>query len=1087
MTVSISPSTLFCLNVPLNIRPFLEIALSPIGAVSFPSIKTPLADLIARVQAATSGAIAFWRTAEGLDHAALIDAGIALYWVQPGTIWMTPDFGEGERLPLTFNLEHFDAASPGHSKSSSGLIDPNAIVGTVGDRAAPAVETLRSIDFFPYVTSGKIMPVEPGGLTASTILIPSAYVGDGSYNQSIVSLIKRARQIGATAPGLISNNVAGVPSVATVLNQYRPHLSGIVDGGYSRAHLGQATRVLTTSAVVALDCAIAGLEVLLINGPTPGAFPFTQDQAAELLGGLNSFALDPRRREALDVQGLIGAMQSDSGVSAAPTPALDEPVAQQYRKTPPFKRVVKAKPVAANQEAPAWFNENQTEPGAEKFIGFIPWIKEHSDALMGIISPHLNVPVRPIRIIKDEKEQTQRRAAMLYALDSPENLRELVFSKLTPLKGHLHCVIFTFDWLPYMRVISRVCRDLGIPRILIPHESVFAKRSMYYVDSMTGIDTPGADIALAWGRLQSEIYEERRYPVDRVVEVGAPKFDIYRNGTPPQLTRAQYCKVFGLNPAKPIILFAAQPLDSQFDVDVARTAQRKAISDLLELAIAHDLQVIYRTPPTRASDVIGNELRTRILDSKIAKIDRSGFYKVSPFEALCHADIVTSINSTMLFEGVLLNKPSISLRYTSFESYWEKTSIAFVSNKEELEAKIKDALAGSSAFDLDIAWAENYLSNGGFDGQAAVRIAAALQDMIDNDRFLPVYDPRCDLVTGNITRAGNVALANLGTLKTVHQFLPTLINADNVGTPRNTAEAHGYDHYLRWGLADTSAKKLADGLFESTGLDPIYVEDGFLRSPGLGVANDPGLAVILDDITPYYDATRLSRMQLILNSDLTLTDEQVARARALIEMIVRRKISKYNHAPVRDMSGVRQRKQAILLVDQRRGDQSIQWGRADDRTFSAMVKAASALSETHDILVKLHPDAITGGKPSCFGTPRFELFMEMPHVIPVTYDVNPYSLLDVVDETWVATSGMGFEALMAGKSVRCFGVPFYAGRGLTTDELLAPERTKTRSLEEMFYVAYLMLSRYVDPRINALCDLEQLIDYLADVSLGSEI
>jgi capsular polysaccharide export protein len=42
-------------------------------------------------------------------------------------------------------------------------------------------------------------------------------------------------------------------------------------------------------------------------------------------------------------------------------------------------------------------------------------------------------------------------------------------------------------------------------------------------------------------------------------------------------------------------------------------------------------------------------------------------------------------------------------------------------------------------------------------------------------------------------------------------------------------------------------------------------------------------------------------------------------------------------------------------------------------------------------------------------------------------------LLDEVDEVWTASSQLGFEALIRGKTARCFAAPFYAGWGLTQD------------------------------------------------------
>lgn len=62
----------------------------------------------------------------------------------------------------------------------------------------------------------------------------------------------------------------------------------------------------------------------------------------------------------------------------------------------------------------------------------------------------------------------------------------------------------------------------------------------------------------------------------------------------------------------------------------------------------------------------------------------------------------------------------------------------------------------------------------------------------------------------------------------------------------------------------------------------------------------------------------------------------------------------------------------------------------------------------------------------------------------------------------------GFEALLAGKPVTCFGQPWYAGWGLTDDRhpqsALLSARRGSATLEELFAAAYLRYCRYIDPR-----------------------
>ncbi|MBF3314178.1 capsular polysaccharide biosynthesis protein, partial [Leptospira borgpetersenii serovar Hardjo-bovis] len=60
-------------------------------------------------------------------------------------------------------------------------------------------------------------------------------------------------------------------------------------------------------------------------------------------------------------------------------------------------------------------------------------------------------------------------------------------------------------------------------------------------------------------------------------------------------------------------------------------------------------------------------------------------------------------------------------------------------------------------------------------------------------------------------------------------------------------------------------------------------------------------------------------------------------------------------------------------------------------------------------------------------------------------------VLDQVDEVHTLTSLAGFEALLRGKTVFCYGMPFYAGWGLTHDEYPCPRRTRRLTLNALIH------------------------------------
>jgi capsular polysaccharide export protein len=87
----------------------------------------------------------------------------------------------------------------------------------------------------------------------------------------------------------------------------------------------------------------------------------------------------------------------------------------------------------------------------------------------------------------------------------------------------------------------------------------------------------------------------------------------------------------------------------------------------------------------------------------------------------------------------------------------------------------------------------------------------------------------------------------------------------------------------------------------------------------------------------------------------------------------------------------------------------------------------------------------------------------------------------MVDEVHVNTSLAGFEALLRGKQVTTYGVPFYAGWGLTRDLGPVPaRRTARRSLDELVAAALLLYPRYLDPITGLPCPAEVVVSRLTN-------
>lgn len=279
------------------------------------------------------------------------------------------------------------------------------------------------------------------------------------------------------------------------------------------------------------------------------------------------------------------------------------------------------------------------------------------------------------------------------------------------------------------------------------------------------------------------------------------------------------------------------------------------------------------------------------------------------------------------------------------------------------------------------------------------------------------------------------------------------------------------DAIIGWGRKPTSRK--ARQLAKQRNISYIALEDGFLRSWGLGVSGYQPHSLVVDTLGIYYDATRPSELEQLIN-DAPFSAQKLERAQRCMTLIRDYRLSKYNQAP--DIRLPTSTRQQVLVVDQTAGDASIHYGLADAERFQCMLDMALEQHPDADILVKVHPDVVSGHKQGHL----LEAARQHPRCRLISENTNPWSLFDVVDTVHVVTSQLGFEALLAGCQVICHGMPFYAGWGLTQDHLTCPRRGKSRRLEQVFAAAYLQYCRYANPYTGQASSLEATIDLIAD-------
>lgn len=252
--------------------------------------------------------------------------------------------------------------------------------------------------------------------------------------------------------------------------------------------------------------------------------------------------------------------------------------------------------------------------------------------------------------------------------------------------------------------------------------------------------------------------------------------------------------------------------------------------------------------------------------------------------------------------------------------------------------------------------------------------------------------------------------------------------------------------------------------------DAVRVEDGFIRSRGLGAELVPPLSLVTDDIGIYYDPSRPSRLEKLIEMRGEMRLDQITRADALIQSLTSQGISKYNlgGAEVQLPKGER-----VLVVGQVEDDASIRLGAGEISTNRALLENARAAHPDAILIYKPHPDVTAGSRAGAFNA------AELADLVLPNADIS--TLLSEVSELWTMTSLTGFEALLRGIHVVTTGAPFYAGWGLTQDLGDVPPRRRAEiTLAGLVHATLIDYPRYFDPKTGLACPVEVAVKRLAN-------
>ncbi|AHI26672.1 Capsule polysaccharide biosynthesis protein [Komagataeibacter xylinus E25] len=256
---------------------------------------------------------------------------------------------------------------------------------------------------------------------------------------------------------------------------------------------------------------------------------------------------------------------------------------------------------------------------------------------------------------------------------------------------------------------------------------------------------------------------------------------------------------------------------------------------------------------------------------------------------------------------------------------------------------------------------------------------------------------------------------------------------------------------------------------------PLWrMEDGFVRSVGLGSDLCVPCSIFVDRRGIYYDPSGPSDLEHIL-ATTTFDAPLLARARRLIHRMVDGGVTKYGRT-----SDTTQRpdwqagnRRVILVPGQVDDDLSVRRGGGAIQGNQQLLRAVRERNPDAFVIYRPHPDVDAGHRAGHLQPAEI-----MKYANHVSRGGSITTIMMQVDEIHTLTSLAGFEALLRNRTVVTYGVPFYSGWGLTTDLGNVPCARRNRSLSVDALVAgtLLLYPLYLDPVTGLPCEIETLLD-----------
>lgn len=286
-----------------------------------------------------------------------------------------------------------------------------------------------------------------------------------------------------------------------------------------------------------------------------------------------------------------------------------------------------------------------------------------------------------------------------------------------------------------------------------------------------------------------------------------------------------------------------------------------------------------------------------------------------------------------------------------------------------------------------------------------------------------------------------------------------------------------YENAIFWGAKLFKIEKLIEYSIKKNIKHLFFVEDGFYRSVCGGLKKvekkySISHSLIFDDLAPHYDGNHVSRFEKIILDDNIDYIKNSKEIEILKKYIINNHITKYNDQPIYESIKIGVHKEKVLVIMQSYNDASINIVGGDENIFCKMIEDAISENNNADILIKVHPDTLIKKNKG-----YIDKYLNDNRVYIIDFEINLCCLLNYCNKIYVFSSQAGFEALLYGKEVYCYGKPFYSGLGLTHDRGGIREKGHV-PFDKLFYDLHWRYTQYFDPetgkRVNPIVAIKKI-------------